>query len=222
MDPGLIEPSTLEPRLRPWWTYVAVPCLVLVGILCACGVIGLTLAGGIGELIADPFGWLREDEPGGVSLAEVLDSGADGAFVLREPCSFYSADGSVVKSDPILGNGSGFAQQLGRTEVVSSVLEAVRQDTYLVEGGRIRLETGTRVNASQLDHGRVSLGFTEEEVTDTGTVTRDLQGVVEADRFRGKYYFYRSQSAVNQGQGYEEETTITADFTCGLEWVETP
>lgn len=222
MDPGLIEPSTLEPQLRPWWVYIAVPCLVVVGIVCICGAIGLSVAGGIGELIADPLGWLREEEADGPSLAEVLDSGESAAFVLREPCSFYSADGSVVKSDPNLGGGSGFAQQLGRTDVVASVLEAMRQDTYLVEDGEIRLETGTQVEASQPSEGRVSLGFYEEEVTDIGTVTRSLQGVVEADRFRGKYYFYRSQSVVNQGQGYEEETTITADFTCRLEWVAAP
>lgn len=197
------------------WMLVAIPVVILLGGACICASLAMSAAGGLANL----FDFTRA-EPGPQNLADLLESGGQASFRLGTDCSFVTIDGSIVRSDP--GGADGFAQQMPRSQAVSAVLASVSADLYLVEEGQVSLEGETPVSATRLDEQQVAINFDQEEATDQGRITRSIDGVVDGEDLRASYYYYRSLSAVIEGRGVEEATTIIADFACPLEWVESP
>lgn len=203
-----------RPPVPPWMLF-AIPVLLLLGGACICANLAISAAGGLANLLHFDASGVQP-----TNLAQLVESGGSAAFQLGTDCSFVTIDGNIVRSDQ---QGSGeFTQQMPRKDAVFAVLDSVGSDLYLVRKGEISLEDGTLVTANRMDEERVSIHFSQEQAVESGQETRSIDGVVNGDELHASYTFYRSLSAVIEGQGIEEATSIAADFSCPLIWVERP
>jgi hypothetical protein len=197
----------------------AVALLALAGGCCLCVLLAWAALDALGWVASAPFRLFQRREPAELTLRRALEEELDAAFSLGEECTILEAGGSTVRSAP--DSGDSFSTDLPREEVFRVVIDAIRGKVFRVRSGSLTFDDGTPVRASLLPGDRVSIAFSEEDVTDISVVAQALEGVVTGNTFTGRFHYSEDLSSVVAGQGVEEATSLDASLTCPLQWTET-
>ncbi|NLG72162.1 MAG: hypothetical protein GX495_09005 [Chloroflexi bacterium] len=204
------EPFRSEPRML-----LAVPCLILVLSACLCLALGLGAAETAGEVLSAPLRWLFPAPQN--DLYALVWQGGSGSFQAGPPCEVSSPEGTAIASQP--GPNGEFAFEIPASEVSAHALEAVQSDVYTLQESRLSLSSGTPAAASLVEEEGVFIAFQEEEVDSRQITRRAVEGTVRDNVFQGRYIFEQSISSVEAGQAVEETISMSAEFSCALNWL---
>jgi hypothetical protein len=198
--------------------WAAIAALVLGAACCGCILLAWTAADALGWAVTAPLRWFQGREPGELTLRAVLEEEQEGTFMLDAGCAFTSVQGTSIGSsdDPTT---DGFARELTREEVVAALGAALQETVFIARDGELALGSGTSVRTALLPDDRVSIGFDEQETTETTIETRSLDGSVTGNIFTGTLHLSESSSAVIGGEGQEESISLNGELTCPLRWL---
>jgi hypothetical protein len=201
--------------------WAAIAALVLGVACCGCIVLAWTAADAFGWAVTAPLRWFQRQEPGELTLRRVLEEEQEATFTLDAGCAFTYAQGSAIDSNAEPASGDGFARELTREEVVAALSAALQETIFIAREGDLSLGSGIPVRSAVLPGDQVSIGFDEQETTETTIITRSLDGSVTGNTFTGTVNVSESTSAVIGGEGREESISLNGELTCPLRWLST-
>ena len=198
------------------WQIVGVSCALVLAVVCLCSVVTFGIMGDIGHFITEPFRRIFQSPPAEFTLAYALQENQAGRFHLGPSCEIYSPRGESFDS-----TSEPFQREIPPDQAEQIARAALQTDTYSVSSGRVALLNGVPAEV-RVTGNQVNLGFDETGSSGTGNWTRSVYGVVEDNLFNGSFYMSDNRSEVINGQGVERSTTVQADFSCPVNWTETP
>jgi hypothetical protein len=199
--------------------WAAIAALALA-VICCCGtILAWTAVDALGWAVTAPLRWFQGRGPEELTLRRVLEREQEAIFTLGEGCAFTFVQGTVIGSqlDPATENG--FARDLSRDEVVAALRASLQEIVFIARDGELALNSGTPIRSSLLPDDQVSIGFDEQQATETTLRTRSLDGSVSGNTFTGTFHVSESTSTVIGGEGREESISLNGEMTCPLRWL---
>jgi hypothetical protein len=199
--------------------WAAIAALILAVSCCACIFMAWIAFDALGWVVTSPLRWFQGRQPAELTLRRVLEEEQEAIFTIGEDCAYTFAQGTRISSGHDPDSAEEFARELTRDEVVAALSSYLGDTVFTARGGELMLSSGTPVRSAILAGDQVSIGFDEQQTTESAIITHSLDGSVSGNIFTGTLHATESTSAVTGGQGQEESISLNAEITCPLRWL---